>query len=111
MTIPWQHVEKQLQDHRKEAGWKGGPCLKIRLRTGEKYLIYKVIDWSDVCLTALAFLPEETFDDSVARFTLLAIDPAEIYLYEAYEPEQRGAEQLKRLAFQQRDRAAKTEKK
>jgi len=102
--IPWQTVEKQLQDHRRDAGWKGGPCLRIRLKTGESYLIHRVMEWSESCLTALAYLPAETLDESVARFTFLAVDPGEVYLYEAFEPEPRGPDQLKRLTISPRER-------
>jgi hypothetical protein len=98
MTIPWTQVEKYLQDHKREIGWKGGPCLRLHLKSGETFLIYRTVESNENLYAALTFLPEETIDEN-PRFHFIAVDPKEIYLIEAFEPEPRRPEQLKRLAF------------
>ena len=98
MTIAWNQVEKHLQDHKRDIGWKGGPCVRLSLKTGEKYFVYRTIESSESIYAALAFLPEETIDEN-PKFHFIAVDPKEIYLIEAFEPEPRRPEALKRLNF------------
>ena len=98
MSVPWHQVEKHVQEHKKEIGWKGGPCLRVSIKTGEKYLIFRTIEANESVFSALAFPPEDTIDEN-PRFLFIAVDPKEIYMIEAFEPEPRRPEQLKRLAF------------
>lgn len=98
MSLNWQQIEKHLQDHRKEIGWKGGPCVRVSLKSGEKFLVVRVVESSERVFSALTYLAEETVDEN-PRFLYVAIDPAEIYLIEAFEPEPRRPEQLKRFTF------------
>ncbi len=98
MSLAWNQVEKHLQDHRKDVGWKSGPCLRISLKSGEKFLVFRTIETSETLFGALIYSPEETIDEN-PRFHYIAVDPKEIYMYEAFEPEPRRPEQLKRLTF------------
>ncbi|HZU96343.1 MAG TPA: hypothetical protein VFF73_06620 [Planctomycetota bacterium] len=98
MSLAWNQIERQLQEHRREIGWKGGPCVRISLKAGEKYLVFRVVESTDTVFAALTFLPEETIDEN-PRLQLVAIDPKEIYLIEAFEPEPRRPEQLKRMSL------------
>ena len=113
MSLTWNQVEKHIQDHRKEIGWKGGPCLRLSLKSGEKFLVFRVIESTDTLFAALCYLPEETIDEN-PRFHYLALDPSDIYMFEIFEPEPRRPEQLKRLSFTvtsaRADRADKAEK-
>jgi len=109
MTIPWTQVEKHLQDHRREIGWKGGPCLRLSLKSGEKFLIFRTVESNDSVYAALTFLPEETIDEN-PKFHFIAVDPKEIYMIEAFEPEPRRPEQLKRLNFTVQGARASTER-
>ena len=98
MTIAWTQIEKYIQDHRREVGWKGGPCVRLTLRNGEKFLIFRTIESTESLFAALTFLTEETIDEN-PRFHLIAVEPKEISHFEAFEPEPRRPEQLKRLSF------------
>ena len=64
---------------------------------------------TDSVYAALTFLPEETIDEN-PRFHFIAVDPKEIYLIEAFEPEPRRPEQLKRLNFTVAGARATTER-
>src|SRR5205823_14062460 len=81
----------------KEIGWKGAPCVRMTLKSGEKFFIFRAIEATEQIFSALTFLPDETIDEN-PRFHFVAVDPAEIALYEAFEPEPRRPEQLKRLS-------------
>ena len=109
MSLPWPQIEKHLQEHRREIGWKGGPCVRISLRTGEKYLIFRNLVSDEHLFAALAFLPEETIDEN-PKFHYVALDPKEIIMIEAFEPEPRRPEQLKRLSFTVASARDKTDK-
>jgi hypothetical protein len=98
MSLPWNQIEKYIQEHKREIGWKGGPCLRISLKGGDKYLIFRIVESTENLFAALAFLPEETTDEN-PRLHFVAVDPREIYLMDAFEPEPRRPEQHKRLNF------------
>jgi hypothetical protein len=98
MSLSWSQVEKHLQDHRKDVGWKGGPCLRVSLKSGDKFLVYRALEASEGVFAALCYTPEETIDEN-PKFHYVAVDPKEISMFEAFEPEPRRPEQLKRLTF------------
>lgn len=109
MSIPWNQVERHLQEHKREIGWKGGPCLRVSLKSGEKYLVFRTVESTDTMFAALTYVNEETIDEN-PKFRLIAVDPSEIYLIEAFEPEPRRPEQLKRLSFTVQGARANTER-
>ena len=98
MGFPWKQVEKHLHDHRREMGWKGAPCVRVSLKTGEKYYIYRTLESTEDFFAALVYVTEETIDET-PRFNYMGIDPEQIAFMEAFEPEPRRPEQLKRFSL------------
>ena len=98
MSFPWKSVEKHLHEHRRDLGWKGAPCVRLVLKSGETYYLYRTLDSTDDFFAALVYVNEETIDET-PRFHYLAIDPDHIAFTEAFEPEPRRPEQLKRFMF------------
>jgi hypothetical protein len=98
MSITWKSVEKHLIEHRRDLGWKGAPCVRLALKSGEKFFIFRTLESTEEFFAALVYVNEETIDET-PRFHYMAIDPEQIAFMEAFEPENRRPEQLKRFMF------------
>lgn len=98
MSFPWKQVEKHLHEHRKDLGWKQSPCVRLALKSGERYYVYRTLESNDDFFAALVYVNEETIDET-PRFHYVAMGPDQIGYMEAFEPEPRRPEHLKRFSF------------
>ncbi len=87
-----------VKDHKHDIGFKASPCVSLRLKTGERFMLARVLETSDKHVIALAFSEEEQTDET-PRLRLLAVDPSQICLIEAFEPEPRSKEATRRFGF------------
>jgi hypothetical protein len=96
--VNYDTILEHMKNNRKEIGSRASPCVRIRLRTGERFTLARILEANDNHFITLAFLDEETLDET-PRFRFLAVDPKEICLIEAFEPAPRAPEATKRFGF------------
>jgi hypothetical protein len=99
MSFPWKLVEKHLHEHRREMGWKGSPCVRVALKSGEKYFLHRTLESTDELFAVLVYLNNEETIDETPRFNYMALDPEAIAYMEAFEPEPRSSDEQRRFSF------------